>query len=1350
MSDLSGTCLGEDPVAILLKECLKLIIAIRYHNNTIKQQTSSDYPLILGGNNEYFKDFDEDEEDEDYDNDNRGEEKNKIRNNSSNLSDIVNLKNILSGLTSIYSIDSLTLLNPFLNVLTLKKSKNEHIKRLTLESLNKIFTLQLINLNCINYVQAYRKTVSILIDLDPHFSNNQDTKDLIEIEIITLLQCIISTSCGNCLSDSLVYESLKKVLLIVCRRKLSDKLKVRAEYVLKRMTVHVFTKLKFMNLSAINNKYIDDEHIKKYFVFKKANDSSEFDLQEEKEEQLINKKNHENNSSDYSEVNVTPNYSLPVIIQYLELLLSLISLENKSEYTARTQVVGLELINTMVELVGRLFLKHPKLLNMISDSVFKSIALIMETNVDNILLMDKVLTVYTSIILALGWFLPRQIELTLPRLFEKLQNSSSLHFQRIIIEKLSLLWVRDPSLFINFFVKYDCSFEYHDLSVKFLTVMMNMTNPEKDLTISTFGLDALTTFVDYVYNQITKVDEFQFDDAPQSIILKEWSRKAEFINCMKMFNEKPRDGIKLLIDSKFIPNNKGKEVAKFLFENDSRLDKKQLGLLLCKPEETELLGEFMSLFNFNSFRVDEALRVLLTKFRLPGESQQIERILEAFSKRYVGCQQYVENIYSEEEENLAQVQADADSVFILSYSIIMLNTDIHNPQVKEHMSFEEYCSNLKGCYNNGNNYPQWFLEKIYASIQDKEIVMPEEHHGNEKWFDDVWNNVISSNTVITEIPKIHLDDINCFTSIEEIQFEMKLFENVGIPLIKKIFDLLVLTKDDNTISLLIDLVEKCYKICKFFKLKNMFNELVANLATMTTLLPDDLNLKNNGNSKDIVNKELGEIYPVIDIVDKEEGTIITISPHSIKLGESFKAQMCSVLYFNIFGHNKITNFLNEENWNNLIKILLVMFQDRMIINNVKMGTFYPEYDIIEQNNLSKIPHLPKADYVIDDINFKSNRGLLSSFASYLKGNDEPSEDDIKKAIKCNDCIKMINFKKYIWANDTIVTPKNIIDLFNRHILMERNVTNFKYFEERIICIIELSINLMLQYDWIGEIGYKLFNKLSALYEIENLSKSYYRRLMVYKVLVISLLNEEKLLSKLVEKEIIVSNEIFTIDYFNETLDGQYIVKVIMFSIDKNNPTAWKFLNYLIVSNVDKTNYEGKNLIKSINDYISNSENITSINITQVIDIMKQLIKYRIDIIDILFQILNGEINFVPPIEVQSIVSLIQLVLRQILDQIEDFHGNNEEDDNFQYSSVLLRLGKNLKSDKSLLKEYDDRTIKIIIDHSMLQIIGDIGNEGQKLFNLEVLKLCKDIFLYYFNGVDIEYEDKFKQIQDQLS
>ena len=1332
MSDLSGTCIGEDPVGIALKECLKLIIAIRKENSLTKQKSSA-ATLILGGSNEYFGSSEL----------TTSNPQNKfVLNDDENgkliLSDIIGLKNKLSESTSIYAIDSITLLSPFLTALT-ENSEIESIRTLVLESIRKFFTFQLINSNCINYTQAYRNTVSVLINLDNNFTSNQNTNDLMEIESITLLQHIISTSCGNCLSDSLVYESLKKVLLIVCRRKLSDKLRVRAEYVLTKMTVRVFSKLKFMNLSAINDKYIDDEQIKKYFVFKKANNSSEFDLQE----QIISDNDDKFHYDTLKDVSLTPAYGLPVIIQYLELLLSLISLENKSAYTMKTKILGLELINIMVELVGRLFLKHPKLLNMISDSVLKSIALILETNTDDILLMDKVLKVYTSIILSLGWFLPRQIELTLPRLFDKLCNASSPQFQAIIIERLSLLWMREPSLFINLFVRYDCSFDFQDLSSKFLDVMVEMSDPSKDLNVSIFALDALSTFINNVHFQISKVDEEQFDHAPPSKTLNEWSRKTEFIRCMEKFNQKPKDGIQMFIEKFFIKSNTIEEIAKFLFENDTRLNKKQLGLLLCNPKETKLLSTFMNNFNFNTLRVDEALRILLTKFRLPGESQQIERIVEAFSKRYVKSQQYTEPIYENSEEHTSQIQPDFDSVFVLSYSIIMLNTDLHNPQVKEHMSFEDYSNNLKGCYNSHHDYPIWFLTKIYNSIEDKEIVMPEEHHGSGEWFDDVWNNLISSHTVITEIPKVHLDDINRFTSLESAQFEMKLFEKVGSSIIDKFFELLSLTDDDNTISLLINAIEQSYKICKFFKFQNMFNMILSKLADMTTLLKREPDVTDSEGS---VTPETSETRSIIDIINEQDNDIITISSHSIDLGGSFKAQMSSVLYFNIFGHNKITNFVKENNWDDLVEILLTMFQDRMIVNNVTDNKFFPDYNITTQLNLTQLPLLPKADYTIDDINFKSHRGLFSSFASYLKGDDEPSEDDIRMAMKSNDCIKMINFKEYIWSNETIITPESIINLFERHISMKRTVTNFKYYEDKIIFIIELVMNLMFEYDWIGEIGYKLFNKLNTLYEIEDLSKSYYRRIMVYKLILIPLLKEMKLLPHIINDELIQSNEIFTTCFFNDTLDGQFIVRTIMSNLDKDDKLLWEFFNHIVGNKLGKEKVIDNKLVDDMVNYISNEKNITNDNITFFIDLSEKLINDGVNLDKIMLKILKGDITFTNPIESQSTISIIQLILKQLLQlKVED---TNERD------SLLIHLQKSLKGEKTILRQYDEDTIKSIINYSMLTILStdqennsdNDEDQGRYEFDEGIMKVSEKVFLHYFHATDPMYS-KFKSLKE---
>lgn len=79
---------------------------------------------------------------------------------------------------------------------------------------------------------------------------------------------------------------------------------------------------------------------------------------------------------------------------------------------------------------------------------------------------------------------------------------------------------------------------------------------------------------------------------------------------------------------------------------------------------------------------DRAMRVFLESFRLPGEAQKINRIMESFGAHYHGqCPHIFKN---------------ADAVYILAYSVILLNTDQHNSQVGH--------PNMP-CHSSGNERP---------------------------------------------------------------------------------------------------------------------------------------------------------------------------------------------------------------------------------------------------------------------------------------------------------------------------------------------------------------------------------------------------------------------------------------------------------------------------------------------------------------------------------------------------------------------------------------------------------------------------------------------------------------------
>ena len=57
---------------------------------------------------------------------------------------------------------------------------------------------------------------------------------------------------------------------------------------------------------------------------------------------------------------------------------------------------------------------------------------------------------------------------------------------------------------------------------------------------------------------------------------------------------------------------------------------------------------------------EQAVRAYLSSFRLPGEAQKIDRIMESFSAAY--CSQN------------PSVFANSDAAYVLAFAIIMLNT----------------------------------------------------------------------------------------------------------------------------------------------------------------------------------------------------------------------------------------------------------------------------------------------------------------------------------------------------------------------------------------------------------------------------------------------------------------------------------------------------------------------------------------------------------------------------------------------------------------------------------------------------------------------------------------------------
>lgn len=108
-------------------------------------------------------------------------------------------------------------------------------------------------------------------------------------------------------------------------------------------------------------------------------------------------------------------------------------------------------------------------------------------------------------------------------------------------------------------------------------------------------------------------------------------RKVSLWTATEKFNQKPSKGIEFLYENGLV--NCEDDVVHFL-RNNSRLDKKQMGEYLSNKKNMEILSKFVQSFVFKEIRIDEALRLYLESFRLPGEAPLISLVLEQFAHHW--------------------------------------------------------------------------------------------------------------------------------------------------------------------------------------------------------------------------------------------------------------------------------------------------------------------------------------------------------------------------------------------------------------------------------------------------------------------------------------------------------------------------------------------------------------------------------------------------------------------------------------------------------------------------------------------------------------------------------------------
>eukprot|EP00076_Gallus_gallus_P022541 XP_015143946.1 Golgi-specific brefeldin A-resistance guanine nucleotide exchange factor 1 isoform X3 [Gallus gallus] len=295
------------------------------------------------------------------------------------------------------------------------------------------------------------------------------------------------------------------------------------------------------------------------------------------------------------------------------------------------------------------------------------------------------------------------------------------------------------------------------------------------------------------------------------------NKKKLLITGTEQFNQKPKKGIQFLQEKNLLatPINNN-EVARWLRENP-RLDKKMIGEFVSDRKNIDLLESFVGTFSFQGLRLDEALRLYLEAFRLPGEAPVIQRLLEAFTEHW--------------RKSNGSPFANSDACFALAYAVIMLNTDQHNHNVRKQnvpMTLEEFRKNLKGV-NGGKDFEQDMLEDMYHAIKNDEIVMPEEQTGLVKE-NYIWNVLLHRGAT----------DEGIFLHVPPGSYDHDLFTMTWGPTIAALSYVFDKSLEETIIQKAISGFRKCAMISAHYGLSDVFDNLIISLCKFTALSSESI------------------------------------------------------------------------------------------------------------------------------------------------------------------------------------------------------------------------------------------------------------------------------------------------------------------------------------------------------------------------------------------------------------------------------------------------------------------------------------------------------------------------------
>ncbi|XP_007045997.2 PREDICTED: ARF guanine-nucleotide exchange factor GNOM isoform X1 [Theobroma cacao] len=770
-----------------------------------------------------------------------------------------------------HTINPAVYLQPFLDVIRSDET-GAPITGVALSSLHKILTLDVVDQNTVNVEDAMRLVVDAVTSCRFEVTDPA-SEEVVLMKILQVLLACMKSKASVMLSNQHVCTIVNTCFRIVHQAEKKGELLQR----IARHTMHELVRCIFSHLSNVDNTEhalvnrtgtakqelggIDNDYA---FGAKKVENGNgtEYDGQASsgsfasngsaglvataREESMVVAGNGKA-TVPYDLHLMTELYGVPCMVEIFHFLCSLLNAaehvgmgprSNTLAFDEDVPLFALGLINSAIELGGPSFRRHPRLLSLIQDELFRNL---MQFGLS---MSPLILSMVCSIVLNLYHHLRTELKLQLEAFFSCVilrlaqgKYGASYQQQEVAMEAL-VDFCRQKTFMVEMYANLDCDITCSNVFEDLANLLSKSAFPV-NCPLSAMHILALDGLIAVIQGMAERIGNGSVSSEYAPVSLEEYTpfwmvkcdsygdpshwvpfvRRRKYIKRRLMigadhFNRDPKKGLEFLQGTHLLPDKLDPQSVACFFRYTAGLDKNLVGDFLGNHDEfcVQVLHEFAGTFDFQDMNLDTALRLFLETFRLPGESQKIQRVLEAFSERYY--------------EQSPQILVNKDAALLLSYSLIMLNTDQHNVQVKKKMTEEDFIRNNRHI-NGGNDLPREFLSELYHSICKNEIrTTPEQGFGYPEMTPSRWIDLMHKSKKTA--PFIIADS--------RAYLDHDMFAIMSGPTIAAISVVFDHAEHEDVYQTCIDGFLAVAKISACHHLEDVLDDLVVSLCKFTTLL----------------------------------------------------------------------------------------------------------------------------------------------------------------------------------------------------------------------------------------------------------------------------------------------------------------------------------------------------------------------------------------------------------------------------------------------------------------------------------------------------------------------------------